>query len=101
MGGQIFAKIQALVVVEESRGGGGGSGVCGDVFASFLDFICGGGIWLWGFLGLGFGFYEVDRDGGRGGVGSDICGGVFAGFLKFVYGGGIWLLGFSGFGFWI
>ena len=44
VGGQIFAKIQALVVVEESRGGGGGSGVCGDVFASFLEFVCGGGI---------------------------------------------------------
>ena len=33
----------------------------------------------WGFLGLGFGFYEVDRDGSSGGGGSSVCGGVFMG----------------------
>uniref|UniRef100_A0A2N9G8Q5 Uncharacterized protein n=1 Tax=Fagus sylvatica TaxID=28930 RepID=A0A2N9G8Q5_FAGSY len=79
VGGRIFTKIQDLVVVEESGGGGGGSGVCGDVFVSFLEFICGGG--------LGFGFYEVDRDGGCDDVRSGVCGGVFAGFLEFVCGG--------------
>ena len=36
----------------------------------------------WGFLGLGFGFNEVGRDGGSGGGGSGVCGGVFAGFLE-------------------
>ena len=44
VGGRIFTKIQDLVVVEESGGGGGGSDFCGDVFVSFLEFVCGGGI---------------------------------------------------------
>ena len=44
----------------------------------------------WGFLGLGFWFYEVGKDGCDGGGGSGVCGGVFAGFHE---------LEFSGFGF--
>ena len=44
----------------------------------------------WGFLGLGFGFYKVGKDGCDGGEGSGVYGGVFASFLE---------LGFSGFGF--
>ena len=43
----------------------------------------------WGFLGLGFGFYEMGRDGSGGGGGSGVCGDVFASFLDFVCGGGI------------
>ena len=43
----------------------------------------------WGFLGLGFGFYEMGRDGSGGGGGSGVCGDVFASFHDFVCGGGI------------
>ena len=47
----------------------------------------------WGFLGLGFGFYEMGRDGSGGGGGIGVCGAVFASFLDFVYGGGIFYYG--------